>query len=289
MTKNGLEIERKYLLKSLPPQLKGLRGTPVLQGYISTNESREVRLRRHGNEYYITVKDGGGLSRHEIEIAITRRQFDALWPATAGRRLEKTRYVLGYAGHTLELDEYAGDLSPLCVAEVEFESVAASRNFKKPAFFGREVTDEAEFRNASLALHGLPHGSPVKYQIGALPYLFKGGRLHVVLVMNSAQTRWILPKGQPEADMSRQDVAVMEAMEEAGVIGSCDSGLRAQCKLKGEKTLHVYPLLVTTVLKKWPEMTWRKREVVPVARALKMLGDRTLAACVERLADKLEA
>ena len=52
--------------------------------------------------------------------------------------------------------------------------------------------------------------------------------------------------------MPRQDVAVMEAMEameDAGVIGSCAPGLRAFCHRKGEKTLYIYPLKVTTVLK----------------------------------------
>jgi 8-oxo-dGTP pyrophosphatase MutT (NUDIX family) len=97
------------------------------------------------------------------------------------------------------------------------------------------------------------------WKIGALPYFFRDGELHLVIVMNSSQTRWIIPKGQPEAGMSRQDVAVMEAMEEAGVIGSCRPGLRIPCYRKGEKLLYIYPLKVSTVLKKWPEMEWRKR------------------------------
>lgn len=156
MTRSGLEIERRYLLKSLPAEVAGMRGTPVLQGYITAGGPREVRLRRYGKEYYITVKDGAGLSRHEVEVAISRAQFDALWPCTEGRRLEKTRYVIAESGLTLELDRYSGGLAPLCVGEVEFPSVAASRLFRKPAFFGREVTGEPEFRNASLALHGLP-------------------------------------------------------------------------------------------------------------------------------------
>lgn len=158
MTRNGLEIERKYLLNALPPELEKIRGTPVLQGYIFADGGREVRLRRHGKEYYLTVKDGGGLSRHEIEVAITRAQFEALWPCTEGRRLEKNRYVVKHYGRNLEIDRYAGGLAPLCVGEVEFPSVAASERFRKPAFFGREVTGEQGFGNASLAMRGLPAG-----------------------------------------------------------------------------------------------------------------------------------
>ena len=87
--------------------------------------------------------------------------------------------------------------------------------------------------------------------------------------------------------MPRQDVAVMEAMEEAGVIGSCVHGLRALCHRKGEKALYIYPLKVTTVLKKWPEMEWRKRAVLPVNKALKMISDPELSDCIRSLTSRL--
>ena len=74
----------------------------------------------------------------------------------------------------------------------------------------------AAYKNLSLALHGIPVGSAQEHQIGALPYLFRGGRLYLVIVTNSAQSRWIIPKGQPEPDMPRQDVAVIG--EESGIL-----------------------------------------------------------------------
>jgi 8-oxo-dGTP pyrophosphatase MutT (NUDIX family) len=195
--------------------------------------------------------------------------------------------VVKDGAHRLEIDRYCNDLKPLMTGEVEFSSVTESEAFQKPSYFGREITEEESYRNSALALHGLPHGSALKYELAALPYLYRGGRLHVVIVTNSDQSRWIIPKGQPEPDMSRQDVAIMEAMEEAGIIGTFHAGLRAECRRRGEKTLHVYPLRVTTVLKKWPEMEWRKRAVLPLAKALKMISDPALAKCVKRLALKL--
>ena len=285
----GLEIERKFLLKRLPPSVRAVRGLPILQGYLAYDEHTEVRLRQHGKNYFVTVKQGAGLKRKEIEEAISATQFQALWPATEGRRLEKVRSVIPYRSLRLEIDRYLGDLAPLFVAEVEFPSVEASEHFLKPDYFGQEVTDDEGYRNASLAIHGAPHGAAIEHQIGALPYLFRGGRLHVVIVTNSAQTRWIIPKGRPEPDMARQDVAIMEAMEEAGVIGTFLPGIQAQCRRKGEKTLYVYPLKVTTLLKKWPEMSWRKREVLPVDKALKMISDPALSLCVQRLASRLLA
>ena len=282
-----IEIERKFLVKSLPADLP--EGKPISQGYIAHDQQMEVRIRQYGAKHYLTVKEGGGLMRRETEIEISRRQFQALWPSTEGRRLEKVRSVIDHGGFQVELDRYLGDLAPLLVAEVEFPSLQASESFQKPDYLGREVTDEDAYKNLSLAIHGIPEDSALDYQIAALPYLFRAGRLYLVIVTNSAQSRWIIPKGQPESDMPRQDVAVMEAMEEAGVIGSWLPALRVPCRRKGEKTLYIYPLKVTTVLKKWPEMDWRKRAVLPVDKALKMISDPELAYCLQRLTSRLLA
>ena len=282
-----IEIERKFLVKSLPADLKG--GTPILQGYLAHDEHMEVRIRQHGMKHVLTVKEGFGLKRRETEIEISLRQFQALWPSTEGRRLEKVRSLVQHGQFRVEVDRYLGQLEPLIVAEVEFSSVEESERFEKPDYLGEEVTDVEAYKNLSLAIHGIPEGPALDYQIGALPFLVRRGQLHLVIVTNSAQTRWILPKGQPEPDMSRQDVAVMEAMEEAGVIGSCLPGLRVLCHRKDEKTLYIYPLKVTTVLKKWPEMDWRKRMVLPLHKALKLISDPELSQCIQRLTSRLLA
>lgn len=280
-----IEIERKFLVKSLPAEMQD--GTLIQQGYLAHDEHMEVRIRQYGNNHFLTVKEGAGLMRRETEVEISHEQFLALWPSTEGRRLEKVRSLVNYGAFQVEVDRYLGDLEPLLVAEVEFSSVEESESFEKPDYLGQEVTEVEAYRNISLAIHGIPDGPALEYQIGALPYLFRGGLLHLVIVTNSAQSRWIIPKGQPEPDMSRQDVAVMEAMEEAGVIGSCLPRLRAPCHRKGEKPLYIYPLKVTTVLKKWPEMDWRKRAVLPVQKALKMISDPDLSDCIQRLAARL--
>ena len=280
-----MEIERKFLVKSLPAGMEP--GIPIMQGYLAHDEQMEVRIRQYGQNHFLTVKEGSGLTRRETEIEISPEQFFALWPSTEGRRLEKVRSLVTHGTFLVEVDRYLGDLAPLLIAEVEFSSIEESETFEKPAYLGQEVTGEESFKNLSLSIHGIPDSTALEYQIAALPYLFRRGSLHLVIVTNSAQTRWIIPKGQPERDMPKQDVAVMEAMEEAGVIGSCAPGLRVSHHRKGEKTLYIYPLKVTTVLKKWPEMEWRKRLVLPVNKALKMISDPELSACIKRLASRL--
>ena len=282
-----IEIERKFIVTSQPAEMQS--GKSILQGYLAHDEHMEVRVRKYGNKHFLTVKEGFGLMRRETEVEISSKQFQALWPSTEGRRLEKIRSLVNHGAYQVEVDQYLGDLEPLLIAEVEFSSVEESESFEKPNFLGEEVTEDEAYRNLSLAIHGIPDGPSLDYQIGALPYLFRGGRLYLVIITNSAQSRWIIPKGQPEPDMSRQDVAVMEAMEEAGVIGCCLPGLRATCHRKDEKTLYIYPLKVTTLLKKWPEMDWRKRAVVPVDKALKMISDPELSRCIESLISRLLA
>ena len=68
-----------------------------------------------------------------------------------GRTVEKTRWIVP-AGNGLrwEVDEFAGELAGLVVAEVELP--AEDTPFDRPPFIGREVTGDAAYYNSSLAL-----------------------------------------------------------------------------------------------------------------------------------------
>jgi len=156
MTRRPVEVERKWLVHT-PPDLPVHRGQEVSQGYIALAEDgTEVRLRRIGERYFQTVKSEGGLVRGEIEVELTAQQFEALWPATDGRRLEKTRYSVPWAGKQVEIDVYDGPLAGLVVAEVEFTSADESARFTAPPWCGTDVTEDEAYKNAHLALHGKP-------------------------------------------------------------------------------------------------------------------------------------
>jgi adenylate cyclase len=151
------EIERKWLIQGELPDLREIKGKEVIQGYIAvTSDGTEVRVRQKGDKYFQTIKSDGGLVRGEIEVELSKDQFDTLWQATEGRRLEKTRYELDYHGAKIELDVYKGALLGLVVVEVEFASVRDSETFIRPLWFGKEVTDNKGFKNKNLALHGIP-------------------------------------------------------------------------------------------------------------------------------------
>lgn len=158
MTHNPpVEIERKFLVAALPV-LQDLQAFQVRQGYLTlAADFTEVRLRQKADAYFMTVKSGSGLQRTEYEIPIDQSQFEALWPATAGRRVEKTRYIGHIADQqSFELDVFSGHLDSLVMVEVEFETLAAALSFNPPEWFGAELTDDENYRNKALASNGLP-------------------------------------------------------------------------------------------------------------------------------------
>ena len=153
-----MEIERKFLVAEIPRDLERSSATRIDQGYIAiADDGTEVRIRRRDGETLLTVKGGSGRSRTEEEIEIDAERFARLWPLTADRRLEKTRYVIpAGSGLEVELDIYSGALSGLSVAEIEFDSEEAADAFEPLAWFGPEVTDDARFKNQRLASEGAP-------------------------------------------------------------------------------------------------------------------------------------
>ncbi len=152
----GIEIERKFLLQSLPHALAFARREAMLQGYLAVDGDTEVRVRRTGAGSKLTIKHGGGEMRIEEELVLDPRQADALWELTSGRRLQKNRREMRVEGVAVSVDEYAGALDGLIVAEVEFDDEQAARAFTPPAWFGREVTGETGYANRSLSVDGLP-------------------------------------------------------------------------------------------------------------------------------------
>lgn len=151
------EIEKKFLLKKLPEDLKQYPNNKIYQGYIViTDDDIEVRVRKKGGKYFQTIKKGWGLERSETEIELGEKQFEMLWPLTDGKRVEKIRYEIDYGDKVIELDIYSGTLEGLITAEIEFQSVDESKDFIKPDWFGKEITDDERYKNKNLASLGIP-------------------------------------------------------------------------------------------------------------------------------------
>ena len=156
-TPSPYEIERAFIVNTPPEDYESYPHKHIEQGYYLDEASGIViRLRRKGDRYYQTIKKGVGLVREEIEVELTEEQFKGVWPLTEGWRLAKVRYEIPSGPHTIELDIYEGPFEPLITAEVEFDSVEASRAFSPLPWMEQEVTDDIRYTNAQLAMNGLP-------------------------------------------------------------------------------------------------------------------------------------
>ncbi len=146
----GSEIERKFLVERAPDDLDAHDRWTIAQGYLATGHV-EVRVRRAGDDTFLTIKSGDGLVRAEEEMPIERERFERLWPLTAGRRIEKVRHRIEHGDRTIELDVFTGANEGLVLAEVEFPSPDAARAWEAPGWLGRDVTGDPAYRNANLA------------------------------------------------------------------------------------------------------------------------------------------
>jgi CYTH domain-containing protein len=152
------ETERKFLIEQLPEDVVHDGALQIRQGYLAEDGAVEVRLRITEERSVLTVKAGSGLSRTEVEVAIDPADADELWAHTAGRRIEKTRYRIPAGERVIEADVFHGELDGLRIAEVEFPDGESAAAFTPPEWFGRELTGDPAWSNASLSRRGAPAG-----------------------------------------------------------------------------------------------------------------------------------
>ncbi len=149
-----VEIERKYLLASLPDEVRSHEAVEIAQGYLPGTDIRE-RLRRvtgaHGTRYLRTLKAGRGIARIEVEEETSAPVFEAMWPLTEGSRVLKRRYTVPDGKLRWEIDEFLD--RPLVLAEVELPSadlLPELPRWLRPHLV-REVTGEDTYVNVNLA------------------------------------------------------------------------------------------------------------------------------------------
>jgi CYTH domain-containing protein/CHAD domain-containing protein len=152
--KSMVERERKFLVAEHPRLT--VDGERIRQGYLAVDGKVSVRVRdRTGEGLTLTVKAGSPPARTELEWALDRGEFEVLWALAELRGVDKTRYRLPVGEHVAEVDVFDGPLEGLWLVEVEFESDKDMSEFKPPAWFGREVTDDDRYLNSNLAVHGI--------------------------------------------------------------------------------------------------------------------------------------
>lgn len=150
-----MEIERKYLVRQLPPSLEHYEHVEIEQGYLATSPT--LRIRKAGDAYILTVKEkvrtsSSAIHNREEEFSMSMAAYIRLRAKCEGCLVVKTRYLIPLPdGLVAELDVFHGRNEGLLLVEVEFPDTLAADNFKKPDWFGDDVSADKRYRNTYLA------------------------------------------------------------------------------------------------------------------------------------------
>jgi 8-oxo-dGTP pyrophosphatase MutT (NUDIX family) len=127
-------------------------------------------------------------------------------------------------------------------------------------------------------------------QSAVIPYRKGPNGLEVLLVTSRKGTRWVLPKGVVEPDLTPAVSAGKEAMEEAGVRGRIDDrplGTYQYQKWGGTCTVQVFAMEVEEEVPAWPEAGMRRRAWLTVDDARRRIDEKGLRQIVDRFIEGL--
>ena len=147
------EIERKFLLVNDDWRRSVSHSVRMCQGYLATTEAVSIRIRQEGEQAFLNLKSATlGITRDEFEFPLpVAGALEVLHRFCAGRCIDKTRHYVPMGQHLWEIDEFAGANAGLIVAEIELTS--EDELFERPAWLGREVSQEKRYYNVCLVDH----------------------------------------------------------------------------------------------------------------------------------------
>ena len=142
------EIERKFLVNSAKWSRVG-EGTKMVQGYLSTDEERTIRVRIAGQKAFLTIKGKPvGIKRVEMEYEIPVSDAKVLLKMCKNSPVEKTRYLEKIGDVVWEVDVFAGVNHGLLLAEVELKD--ENQQVDLPNWIEREVSNDSRYFNSYL-------------------------------------------------------------------------------------------------------------------------------------------
>lgn len=146
----GLEIEHKYLVKDDSYKKMSVKNDLIIQGYISRDKNRTVRIRVINDEAFVTIKGATCIDRRaEYETPISKNDaMEIIKNLCIPPIIEKTRYIVEHEGKKWEVDEFHGNLKGLVIAEIELKS--SDEIYSVPSFIGDNVTGDPRYYNSNL-------------------------------------------------------------------------------------------------------------------------------------------
>lgn len=160
---NNKEIEKKWLIKKedVPYNLDAdnVCKYEIKQTYLCFNPEMRIREFNNGQSHELTIKDNmssDGMVRDEININITKGQYNNLLKKQEGITINKTRYQFYEGEQLVAIDIFHGELEGLAYMEIEFKSRKESEIYKDPSWVIKDVTSDVNYKNGHLAKYGLP-------------------------------------------------------------------------------------------------------------------------------------
>ena len=147
-----MEIERKFLIRKddLPQDLVSYPCHRIEQGYLCT--SPVVRIRRQDDDYFLTYKSKGLMSREEYNLPLNKEAYEHLIKKADGNIITKKRYEIPDGnGYTIELDIFEGLFTGTILAEVEFPTIEAANSYTAPSWFIDDVTNDPAYHNSNMS------------------------------------------------------------------------------------------------------------------------------------------
>ena len=150
------EIERKFLVSSSAWRDSAEAEIRIRQFYLTAAAGRTVRIRiSDGETATLTLKfSGKGRGRDEFEYRVPLAEAEEMQAFALGKVIEKTRHHVRYRDYLYEVDVFGGRLAGLVIAELETPDIVPAERL--PPWLGREVTQDGQYYNASLALGEVP-------------------------------------------------------------------------------------------------------------------------------------
>jgi ADP-ribose pyrophosphatase YjhB (NUDIX family) len=129
-------------------------------------------------------------------------------------------------------------------------------------------------------------------QSGVLPYQYKNGSIHILLVTTTSKKEWIIPKGNIEQDLTSRESALKEAAEEAGVKGVITGESIGSYTFQKKKTgkicsVEVFPMKVGKEMIEWEEEGKRKRRWCTPEEAADRVSNPQLKELIIHAAEKI--
>jgi adenylate cyclase len=146
-----VEIERKFLVNTDIWTPLG-DGKDIIQGYLSVDPERTVRIRISGKNAWITIKGKSlSFSRVEFEYKIPEKEAHHLLKLCKFTPISKTRYFEHYEGKLWEIDVFKNQNKGLVLAEIELKT--ETERIELPEWISSEVSGDKRYFNSWLVQH----------------------------------------------------------------------------------------------------------------------------------------